>query len=399
MKKIIRIATSEYLRRVSRRGFIVVLLLPLLIIAVIAVASYFSASATLSSEQGVVGYVDPSNALAHAVQPGNGVDITFRRFADEQAARTALTNKQIIAYFVLAPDFATSGKADLFYWQNQPGKTVTNKFNQFARSSLVDGRDAAIAQRLLNGTHFILRTPDGTRTFSDNDVFAIIFPIVVAILFIIALFGGAAYLLQAVVDEKENRTIEILITSVTPMQLMTGKITGLAAVGLTQIGIWLLGGFVALSAIRDHVDFLKNVSVDPAFIGLAVVLCVLQYLLYGAVMAGLGSIVIDARQGHSYSTPFTMVAMIPMFFFAVILFDPNGMLAIVLSLFPLTAPLTLLLRYGMTSIPLWQILVGIALLALSAASAMWLAGRIFRIGMLRYGQAVSISEIAASIRF
>jgi ABC-2 type transport system permease protein len=88
-----------------------------------------------------------------------------------------------------------------------------------------------------------------------------------------------------------------------------------------------------------------------------------------------------------------------MFFLAVIIFDPNGTFAVILSLFPLTAPLTLLLRYGMTSVPLWQIITAIVLLALSAAGAMWLAGRIFRIGMLRFGQRVNISEIAAGIRF
>jgi ABC-2 type transport system permease protein len=399
MKKLLKIASSEYRRRVTRKGFIAILLMPLILIAVIAVIGYISASATINSDRGVVGYVDPSNILAQAVQPQPDALNTFQRFADEQAAQTALTDKQIIAYFVLAPDFASSGKADLFYWQNEPGNSVKQAFNRFAKTALVDGHDAAITQRLLDGTNFTLRTPDGSRTYSDNDIFTIIFPIIVSILFIIALFGGAQYLLQAVVDEKENRTMEIIITSVTPMELMSGKIVGLAAVALTQIGVWLLGGVVALGFIKDKVDFLQSARIDPWFIVLALVLCVLQYLFYGAIMAGIGSIVTDAKQGQSYATPFTMVSMIPMFFLAVILIDPNGVLSVILSLFPLTAPLTLLMRYGMTNVPLWQILTAIALLALSTVGAMWLAGRIFRIGMLRFGQRVNISEIAAAIRF
>jgi len=91
--------------------------------------------------------------------------------------------------------------------------------------------------------------------------------------------------------------------------------------------------------------------------------------------------------------------MIPLFFFVVIIFDANGTLAVILSLFPLTSPLALLLRYGMTNVPLWQILFAIAIQALTAVGAIWLAARIFRIGMLRFGQRVSLSEIAASIRF
>lgn len=91
--------------------------------------------------------------------------------------------------------------------------------------------------------------------------------------------------------------------------------------------------------------------------------------------------------------------MIPWFFLTAILFDPNGTVAVVLSLFPLSAPLTLLVRYSMTSIPAWQLITAVALLALTAIGAMWLAARIFRIGMLRFGQRVNLSEIAANIRF
>jgi ABC-2 type transport system permease protein len=189
------------------------------------------------------------------------------------------------------------------------------------------------------------------------------------------------------------------VTSVTPLQLMSGKIFGLAAVGLTQIAVWLTAGVVALQVIRDRVDFLQGATIDPGFIVLALVLSVLQYLLYGAFMAAIGSMVADVKQGQSWSTPITMAGMIPMFFFGVILFDPNGVLAVILSLFPLTAPLTLLMRYGMTSVPPWQIATSILVLALSVFGAFWLAARIFLIGMLRFGQRVNLSEIAANIRF
>jgi ABC-2 type transport system permease protein len=399
MNKLLKIALNEYKRRVARKSFIVVLLLPLILGAVIVAISLITASSVVKSDNGVVGYVDPGNLLATAEQPPAGSDNTFQRFDAAAAARTALERKEIIAYYVLAPDFATSGQVEFFYWQNEPGKTVRTAFERFVRSAMADGRDPRITARVLAGSTYSFETPDRSRTFSENNLFSIIFPIVIAILFIITLFGGASYLLQAVVDEKENRTIEIVVTSVTPLQLMGGKIVGLAAVGLTQIGVWLAGAVVALQLARDRVDFLRDASIEPGFIALALVLSVLQYLLYGAIMAGIGSVVVDQKQGQSLSTPFTMTAMIPMFFLAVILFDPNSTLAVILSLFPLTAPLTILMRWSMTSVPLWQIALSLALLALTVAGAMWLAARIFRIGMLRFGQRVSISEIAASIRF
>ena len=112
-------------------------------------------------------------------------------------------------------------------------------------------------------------------------------------------------------------------------------------------------------------------------------------------MASIGTMVNDAKQGQNYSAPFMMLAMAPFFFFVVILFDPNGTLSVLLSLFPFTSPMTLMLRYGMTSIPLWQIGLAIVLLVLSIIAAMWLAGRIFRIGMLRFDKGVQRAEAVA----
>lgn len=399
MKKLLQIAWSEYKRRAAQRSFIIILILPLLLIAVAGAAGFVSASATINSDRGAIGYVDPANALERAVLPPSDADNTFVRFENDGDARAALEAKQIIGYYVLQNDFTETGRAQFFYWQNEPGNSVRRAFEWFARTALVDGNDPLITQRLLNGTTFNTRTPDNSRTFNENNPITIILPLFMAILFIIALFSGASYLLEAVVDEKENRTIEIVVTSVTPFQLMGGKIIGLAGVGLTQIGVWLTGMSLALTLLRDQVDFLKDAALDPWFIVLALTLMILQYLVYGAIMAGIGSMVVDQKQGQSLSTPFTMVAMTPLFFLAVIMFDPNGTLSIILSLFPLTAPLALLLRYGMTSVPLWQIGLAIGLQALTALGAMWLAARIFRIGMLRFGQRVSFSEIAASIRF
>lgn len=398
MKKILQIAIHEYRRQVVRKAFLGVLLLPLFIIAIMFVVMFVVVSTTIDSDRGVVGYVDPSNALARAQQPATGALNTYQRFDTAGQARQALEQKRIIAYYVLAPDFAASGQSEFAYWQNKPGRDVMRGFEQFALSALLAGQDPSIANRLAAGSVFVYVSLDESRRFDENNVLSFLLPIMVMILFIIALFSGASYLMQAVVDEKENRTIEIIVTSVTPMQLMAGKVTGLTAVGLTQIGAWLLGAGAALYLLRDRLPVIQGISLEPGLIALVLVLFVLQYLQHGAIMAAIGSTVIDVKQGQSYSTPFVMLAMAPLFFMGVIMFDPNGIIAVALSLFPLTSPMTLLLRYGMTTLPAWQVIVAVALLALSAVGAIWLAARIFRVGMLRFGQRMTLSEIAASIR-
>ena len=399
MKKILLIALREYERQVARKAFIGVLLFPLFIIAIAVVVGFVSASSTMHSDRGVVGYVDPGNALSNAAHPPADADNIFQKFDTAEAAQAALEQKQIIAYYVLASDFATTRQAEFRYWQNEPGNRVRRAFDTFARSALLADAPPAVRARLIEGATFTQTTLDGSRTFDEDNIMSFVLPFIAAILFIIALFSGASYLLQAVVDEKENRTIEIVVSSVTPMQLMSGKVIGLAGVGLTQILVWLIGASAAVFLLRDRLEFLQGIAIDAGFVALAFVLFVLQYLIYGAIMAGIGSIVVDARQGQSYSTPFTLAAMIPWFFLTAILFDPNGVVAIALSLFPLTAPLTLLVRYSMTSIPAWQLVVAIGFMILTAIGALWLAARIFRIGMLRFGQRVNLSEIAANFRF
>jgi ABC-2 type transport system permease protein len=399
MKKILRIVVYEYRRQVARRAFIGTLLFPLFIIGISVAIGLITATTTIDSDKGVIGYVDPSGALAKAVPPPADSDHPIQKFADAAEARAALEDDRLIAYYELAPDFADTRKAYMYYWQVEPGRAVRRAFERFALSADLAGLDPQTAARLDQGNTYTYVSLDGARDFSEDNFMVFLMPLFTAILFMIALFSGASYLMQAVVDEKENRTIEILVTSVTPTQLMTGKVVGLAGVGLTQIGVWLVGISAALFILRDRLDFLQGISVEPSFIALALVLYVLQYLVLGAIMAGIGSTVVDAKQGQSYATPFTLLATLPVFFITVILFDPNGVIAVVLSLFPLTSPMTLLMRTGMTSVPAWQVIAAIALLAVSAVGAMWLAGRVFRAGMLRYGQRMSIAEIAASVRF
>ena len=398
MGKILLIAWHEFKRHVFRRRFIGVLLMPLIVLGIATVVGFVSASAASRFESGTIGYIAPNDVLSRAVNPPNA-DFTFVRFANREEAEAALAKGEINAFLLLEPDFLVSGNVRLFYWEDEPSNSdLRRAFERYRNTHLLADRSPEVAQRVIAGSNFTFETLDRSRATRDDDFPAFILPLMLTILFIIALFGGSQYLMQAVLDEKENRTMEVVITSVTPTQLMAGKVFGLGAVGILQMIIWLAGAVVALSLLQPRLPFLRSVSLKPDFIALALMLFALHYILLGAFMAAIGSMVVDAKQGQNYASPVTLIAMIPLFFLTVILFDPNGALAVILSLFPLTSPLTLLVRYGMVSVPLWQIALALVLLAASAAGAIWLAGRIFRIGMLRFDKGVKWSELAASIR-
>lgn len=397
MRKILTIIASEYARQVHRRAFIGALLFPLFMIALIGVIMLIVFSSIESQVRGVIGYYDPGGALAAAVAPPDSLN-AIAKLESVDAGRNALEREEIIAFFVLAPDFAGSGQAELLYWKNEPSRDVTRSFEAFARMGLLADRPAEVRARLVDGLSITLTTSDGSRSLDSENPVGFFIPLALAFFFVITVFSGAQYLLQSVVDEKQSRTIEILVTSVSPGQLMTGKIVGLALVGLTQIAAWTVAGLAVVMATKPRVPFLNTINIEPQLLIVALLMLPLQYLLLGSMMAAVGATVVDQKDGQNAAGPFSLLAMSPMFFLSAIIIDPNGLISTLLSLIPIVSPLAMVMRVGMASVPIWQIALSASLMAACVAGAFWLSGRIFRIGMLEYGKSLPLLNVVKNLR-
>jgi ABC-2 type transport system permease protein len=203
--------------------------------------------------------------------------------------------------------------------------------------------------------------------------------------------GG--YLLQAVVEEKENRTMEILITSVTPRQLMTGKIIGNIGVGLTQLVVWLIFAWIGLNIAGQFFPVVQDISISTDYIAVLMLVFLPSFVMVAAIMAAIGATMTEAKEAQQISSLFSLPMMIPYYLSSTIMMNPNGTLAIFLSYFPITAPITLIMRMGFTVVPAWQIAINIAILVLFAILAIWFAGKAFRMGMLRYGKKLSFKDV------
>jgi ABC-2 type transport system permease protein len=214
-----------------------------------------------------------------------------------------------------------------------------------------------------------------------------------AILLIISINTSGGYLLQALVEEKENRTMEMIVTSVSPMQLMAGKIVGNLSVGLTQIGAWLAVVIIALVIVVRFIPLGEGFQLDAGYLGLLILVMLPAFVMISALMALVGATATEAREAQQIAGLFTLPLAVPLWFVSAIIANPNSALSIGLSLFPLTAPLAISLRAGYTDIPLWQTTLAISLLVVCAIGALWLAGRAFRLGMLRYGKRLTWREI------
>jgi ABC-2 type transport system permease protein len=394
MRKFWRIVYHEYTRHVLRRRFLLGLLSVPLVMAVMALVVFLLVRSETDNRP--IGYVDQAGFLTNPLpaSPSKTLSkpVAMMPFETEALARTALENKEIQAYYVLSADFLQTGQAKLITL-DKFNSSAGRQFEAFVRANLLAGQPEYVIQRLNQGDNLVVRSADGTRQMAQDDWFNIFTPFIAGLALMIAMFTASGYLMQAVVEEKENRTMEVLVTSVSPGQLMGGKVVGIIGVGLTQLLAWGAMAVLVILVGRNYIDVMRRIHFSIASVGLLMAILIPSFVMISGLMATVGAIVPDGREGQQLTSLFTLPVVLPYWFTYQIMTNPNGPLAVALSVFPLTAPVTLTMRMGFANIPAWQVALNISILVVSAVVALWLAGRTFRLGMLRYGQRLSWREI------
>jgi len=211
----------------------------------------------------------------------------------------------------------------------------------------------------------------------------------------VSIFVYGAYIMRGVLEEKNNRIVEVIVSSIRPTTLMLGKILGIGLVGLTQYAVWAtLAIAIALpgvAAIAGMGEGLPHIPVGT--IGAFVLFFILGYFLYASVYAALSAPFNTEQEAQQFVMLPTMLLMFTSFTWFFAYNQPNGRLATVLSFFPLTAPLMMFMRISVQTPPLWQIATSVALLVATIVLVAWFAGRVYRVGILMYGKKPTLPEI------
>jgi ABC-2 type transport system permease protein len=231
--------------------------------------------------------------------------------------------------------------------------------------------------------------------------------------FIVAFLFGAMLILpsfvygqetmRGIVQEKTDRVVEVLISSVSPMQLLTGKIIGVAAVGLTQIFVWLtmaslVGAYGAATLAVARTDINLSQFIRPIVGVYFAIFYVLAYLTYVCVYAIAGAICNSEREAQQFMMPIMMLMMMPWFLMMPIVLNPDAPFAVGFSLSPVFGPITMFVRALVTDPPLWHLLVSIGVSILTIIGFFWVTAKIFRIGILSYGKRPTIPELLRWVR-
>jgi ABC-2 type transport system permease protein len=395
MKKFWLVFLQEYKRHVLRKRFIFAVLSMPLFIGVIALIGFLSVRMQYNGDP--IGYIDSYGVLTNPQPvPINKTSVLpsaqLVSYKDEASARADLNANKIQAFFVISKDYLSTGEVSLVKGKTS-GSNLQDDFGNFLSYNLLAGKPQQMVTRLTEGNTLIVRSADGSREYSPDNWIVIAMPFIAGILFIIAVNISGGYLLQAVSEEKENRTMEIIITSVSPSQLMAGKVIADLLVGLTELTIWITFGLIGLRFIPQWISAGQSLHLDAGSVLLMAGTFLPAFVMVAALMGAIGSIATGTREAQQIAGLFTLPIVIPFWFVSAIMFNPNGAISVGMSMFPLTAPIALPLRAVFTTVPAWQIAVTISLLLILAAGSVWLAGRAFRIGMLSYGKKVTFREL------
>lgn len=348
-----------------------------------------------------VGYVDQARLIKQipAQLPANlkMKKDELRAYPDQAAAQAALAAKAINKYYVVPADFIKTGNLLVVDSNFSVFNSLANNdyFEYVIRLNLVG--DSNLAVMLADPTGQIktqAAAPPSEKKNAGFESFGVPFAVLMIFYLVITMTGS--FMLQSVTKEKENRTIEVLLLSLRPRDLMLGKILGLGVVALLQMAVWAAGGLLITGGAA--LQGLSSSGLSAGFFVWAFLYFILGYLVYASLLGALGALAPSTREGTQFTFVILLPLFIPLMLNTVLIESPNGGLTTFLSLFPLTSPVTMITRLAAGPVPFEQLLLGLVILAITTYGIIVFSARFFRADTLLSFSALNVKRIIQEIR-
>ena len=445
MSKLGLIIKREYLAKVRNKSFVVMTFLsPILMVAMVVLIAYLTK--INDSDTHLVSVLNESRYFHGDFLPGESV--SFIEFEDIDLERakdsTVALGYDGLLHIPISADLEGASQAAFLYTKDNPAGEVLNRLEDIFENRLRKNRlnDLGVSNEEFSNLErgYVLKTAtfEGERNLKGiNELKAFIgggFGYLIMMFIII--YGG--FVMRSVIEEKTSRIIEVIISSVKPFQLMLGKIIGNSLAGVTQFAIWIFSAsillFIALLLLDIDIATLGanpamptgNLSAMPPMpegegelqkyanelfkipwallLFSFVIYFVLGYLIYSSIYAAIGAAVDNETDTQQFIFPIILPLMLAIYvgFFSVFS-NPHGPIAVGFSLFPLTSPIVMLMRLpggvGEGGVPIWQLLLSIVFLILTFLAIVWLAAKIYRVGILMYGKKPTYKELYKWLRY
>ena len=332
----------------------------------------------------------------------------FTPYADQEVATAELLEGDMDRLFVFPADYLETGIV-VEVREERAGLIGTGGRGGALRRFVVENLFAAQVgperlERIVTPYHLVVDEVSESGAPADEGDApgdTVVF-IAASVLLLVSAFTASGYLLQGLTEEKENRIMEVLLSSIKPEHLMFGKLIGLGAAGLLQMAVWTVAGVAFLLVLGLIVDLPIELSSElapsPGKLLVAFAYFLLGYAFIGTLLAAIGAVTTNQRQAGNITAFVIVPAIAPMWFMFVLLQDPEGTLARVLSFVPITAPVTSLMRLSLGGMDGLDVLLSLVVLTLSVALAVWLTARLFRAYLLVYGQQPSMRHLIRTLR-
>ncbi len=415
MRTVIAVVRREYLQRVRNKWFILSTIgLPVFMIAIMAIPIVMQARN--EARERVIVIVDRTEVLYDDVVADLGTSFEVERVVYTGDVVQALDQRIAageIAGFLLLTDETLSAGSAVFRGNATPGTVRRMRIQRAVVQSVLRQRlgptvsDAGGLEALLSGGNIDYVSLDEGGLEDGQREAGMLAGFVGAIMLYMVILLYGVQVMRAVLEEKTTRIVEIIISTVKPWQLMLGKILGVGAVGLTQLAIWALSlvllltfGLPYVVAARPELLEVKTlIDLLPVGGGIALFIAffVLGYFLFSSLYAAVAAMCSSEEEAQQLQIPVTMLLVVPIMFLVPVMENPNGPLATWLSFVPFFTPVLMFPRF-IGGAPLWQVGLSLVLVALTVPAVAWVAGRIYRVGILMQGKRPTLPELMRWVR-
>lgn len=415
IQRIAAVARFELLSVVKRWSYVLATFgLPLLLAGVsgtvIGAQTYFFSQRAAESSK--FGLIDEAEVIDRSVFEERDGERVWQNggnevllYEDRDAAGKDLESGRLRAMYVIEKDYLASGEVRAVESEKTPllsmrGTSIEPLLRKLLRKSLIEGRlEGDVQDRVISPAFFVRSRlgPEGDAEVGVDEAIDLLvrttIPLFLGILLLTALLSASGYLVQTVSTDKESKIVEVLLSSVTPEEILAGKLFGLGAAGLAQFAVW--SSMLVFAAVAASAAFASVVTIPWGALAVAPVFFVLGYLFLGSLMLATAALGANAAESQKLTMVWAMLAILPLMVLMILLEEPHGVLGQLMTWLPFTSPLTVIIRLAVepSGIAVWEVIGSMLVLLISTWLSIRVGARLFRVGFLLTGTMPSLAEL------
>jgi ABC-2 type transport system permease protein len=394
---------QEVINTLTRRSFLLTAFgIPLISVLLFAAVALVNRSAPGAVAELInpnqAGSARPEGLVDHSglieTLPENVTAEELRRYQDVASAESALIHGKISAFYVIPENYLERGQIQYISPEINPMDTFNrgSLIDRVLQLNLLEG-DSHLAAMVKNPFALQVMILEPSTRLSEDAPLAFFIPYVVMLLYYMLILMSAGFLVSSINKERENRVLEIMLVTITPRELLSGKFIGLGLIGLLINLLWVGTGYALLVLSGTTFQLPADFQLEPHVLVWGVVYFLLGYAVYASLLGAVGALIPNLRETSQATMIVILPMIIPLMFVSVLIQEPNSLLAVGLSLFPLTSPVTMMLRLAITTVPAWQLVLSVLLLLLMAVLILRVVARMFQAQSMLSGQPMSLKYV------